>query len=186
MIDSCLVGLVVYNAPSHDSVQSIGGWTHLLLNDTIHYDTVFVGLGVLSFAFVCQHSAFIIAGSLERPTIARWSKVTGSALIVCACLALTCGIAGYTGYLDTTRGNILNNMQVDSWTANLARGMLGVTMLFVYPLESFVLRHVLVVLLFAGRRAHEGDDSAILNRRDRRIEGSVDETQPTGESNRNT
>jgi sodium-coupled neutral amino acid transporter 11 len=47
--------------------------------------------------------------------------------------------------------------------------MLGTTMLFVYPLESFVARHVCVVLLFQGRRAHEGEDSAVLNRRDRRI-----------------
>lgn len=30
-------------------------------------------------------------------------------------------------------------------------------------------RHVCVVLLFKGRRAHEGDDTTILNRRDRRI-----------------
>ena len=25
----------------------------------IHTDTIFVGLGVLSFAYVCQHSAFV-------------------------------------------------------------------------------------------------------------------------------
>ena len=37
----------------------------LLKNDIVHPKTVFVGLGVLSFAFVCQHSAFIIAGSLK-------------------------------------------------------------------------------------------------------------------------
>jgi len=42
-------------------------------------------------------------------------------------------------------------------------------MIFVYPLESFVARHVCVVTLFRGRRAHEGEDAAILNRRDRRI-----------------
>ena len=42
-------------------------------------------------------------------------------------------------------------------------------MMFVYPLESFVSRHVCVVMLFRGRRAHEGEDAAILNRRDRRI-----------------
>ena len=37
----------------------------LLKSDVLHPSTVFVGLGVLSFAFVCQHSAFIIAGSLR-------------------------------------------------------------------------------------------------------------------------
>jgi solute carrier family 38 (sodium-coupled neutral amino acid transporter), member 11 len=169
IIDSCIVGLVVYNAPSLEMIQSRGGWKHLLVNDVIHYDTIFVGLGVLSFAFVCQHSAFIIAGSLERPTVARWSTVTTYALIFCACLALTCGAAGYTGFMSKTEGNILNNMDDNSWSANVARSMLGVTMLFVYPLESFVCRHVFIVLFFTGRRAHEGEDSTILNRRDRRI-----------------
>ena len=37
------------------------------------------------------------------------------------------------------------------------------------PQESFVARHVCVVLFFQGRSAHEGDDTSVLNRRDRRI-----------------
>lgn len=43
------------------------------------------------------------------------------------------------------------------------------TMFFVYPMDSFVCRHVLVVLFFRGRRAHEGDDAAVLARKDRRV-----------------
>lgn len=44
-------------------------------------------------------------------------------------------------------------------------------MFFVYPMDSFVCRHVLVMLLlFLGRRAHKGDDDvSVLNRRDRRV-----------------
>ncbi len=36
-------------------------------------------------------------------------------------------------------------------------------------MELFVARHVCVVLLFKGRRAHEGDDHSVLARRDRRV-----------------
>lgn len=168
IIDTLLVFFVACNAPWASSLERIGGTTGLF-QDVVRYDTLFVGLGVLSFAFVCQHSAFIIAGSLEKPTIARWSIVTKSALALCGFLALLCGVSGYVGFLDETRGNVLQNLPSDSWTASVARAMLGCTMLFVYPLESFVARHVCVVLLFAGRRAHEGDDSTILNRRDRRV-----------------
>lgn len=168
IIDTILVGLLVYNAPMAASLELEGGWEGMA-SHAAHWDTLFVGLGVLSFAFVCQHSAFIIAGSLERPTIARWSIVTRNALCVCVVLALACGICGYTGYLEETEGNILNNLDPKSWSANTARAMLGTTMLFVFPLESFVARHVCVVLLFAGRRAHEGEDASVLNRRDRRI-----------------
>ena len=95
--------------------------------------------------------------------------MTRNALSFCVCLALTCGICGYTGFLEETQGNILSNLDPSSLSANVARGMLGTTMLFVYPLESFVARHVCVVLLFEGRRAHEGEDASVLNRADRRI-----------------
>ncbi len=52
---------------------------------------------------------------------------------------------------------------------NIARGLMCTTMFFVYPMDSFVCRHVLVVLFFRGRRAHEGDDASVLNRKDRRV-----------------
>ena len=81
---------------------------------------------------------------------------------------MVCGVGGYIGYQDTTQGNILNSLD-DSLPANAARILLGTTMLFVYPMESFVARHVCVVLFFQGRSAHEGDDSSVLNRRDRRV-----------------
>ena len=167
-IDVFLVFLVAQQAPVAPSFESIGGWEGLL-HRTVHFDTLFVGLGVLSFAFVCQHSAFIIAGSMEKPTNARWSVVTRTALLSSCTLALVAGVSGYLGFLENTKGNVLKNLDTESLAGTAARTMLGITMLFVFPLESFVARHVCVVLLFAGRRAHEGDDTTILNRRDRRI-----------------
>jgi solute carrier family 38 (sodium-coupled neutral amino acid transporter), member 11 len=140
---------------------------------TIHWffrgPTIFIGLGVLSFAYVCQHSAFIIAGSLIRPTSKRWSIVTTTALSISCILNLLCGTMGYLAYQGNTQGNILENLGRNNVPANIARAMLGTTLLFVYPLESFVARHVCIVLLFTGRMAHEGNDTYILSRRDRRI-----------------
>jgi hypothetical protein len=166
LIDTLLVLVVAYKSPvSWDRLEIV--WDEP--DFWIRMETIFVGLGVLSFAFVCQHSAFIIAGSLDNPTITRWSRVTKSALMLCVCLATLCGVSGYLGFLKNTKGNILNNMQTDDRMSNVARSFLGTTMLFVYPMESFVARHVCVVLLFEGRRAHEGEDASILARRDRRI-----------------
>jgi len=88
-------------------------------------------------------------------------------------LEASCGIAGYLAFLEKTQGDILNNFLALGGSvtkaANLARGLLCTTMFFVYPVDSFVCRHVFVVLFFRGRRAHEGDDASVLNRRDRRI-----------------
>lgn len=152
----------IYERIEHELYESF-------TTDIIHLDSIFIGLGVLSFAYVCQHAAFVIAGSLNQPTYSRWSIVTKSALSFCALLSLVCGIFGFLGYRDDTAGNVLNNLNHTSITATIARIMLGTTMLFVYPLECFVARHVLIVLFFKGTMAHDGNnDSTILNRADRR------------------
>ncbi|KAL7532832.1 hypothetical protein ACHAXR_005742 [Thalassiosira sp. AJA248-18] len=169
-----MVIVVVFFCPVASSVEANGGLQQIAFHDSAKGSTIFIGLGVISFAFVCQHSAFIVAGSLERPTKKRWARATSRALTLCVILEVAIGIVGYLAFLDSTEGDILNNFldvggQDMKRAANLARGLLCTTMFFVYPMDSFVCRHVLVVLFFEGRRAHEGDDATVLSRRDRRV-----------------
>lgn len=175
--DLIMVAIVVVISPVKESVAEAGGLATVVQTSTIHWDTFFVGVGVLSFAFVCHHASFIIAGSLERPTKQRWGMVTGNALTFCGCLAVLCGTVGYLGFMEHTDGNILNNLGEGPYNAGpttqrlamLARGLMCTCMFFVYPIESFVARHVMIVLFFKGRKAHEGDDHAVLARKDRRL-----------------
>lgn len=55
-------------------------------------------------AFICHHNSFLIYGSLEQPTLARWSQIThisvGSALIIGAVFA----VSGYTTFTGYTQG----------------------------------------------------------------------------------
>mmetsp|Transcript_2421 Transcript_2421/g.4566 ORF Transcript_2421/g.4566 Transcript_2421/m.4566 type:complete len:635 (-) Transcript_2421:689-2593(-) len=165
--------VVVIYSPVSTTLAEQGGLIAIASKSIVKSNTIFIGLGVLSFAFVCQHSAFIVAGSLEHPTKERWATATTRALALCVILEGACGIAGYLAFMEDTEGNVLNNfLSFDGETknaANVARGLLCTTMFFVYPMDSFVCRHVLVVLFFRGRRAHEGDDAAVLARRDRRV-----------------
>ncbi|CAB9518150.1 Putative sodium-coupled neutral amino acid transporter 11 [Seminavis robusta] len=170
-IDCTIVALVAYSSPwiSMQGMES-NNLLQLIQTDTVHAGTLFVGLGVLSFAFECQEAAFLVAGSLETPTVARWARVTKMTLTACLVLAMVCALTGYLGFGDATKGNILDNLDPSTTTSFVAHGLLGATMFATYPLASFVARHVCVVLLFEGRRAHEGgSDSTILNRPDRRI-----------------
>jgi sodium-coupled neutral amino acid transporter 11 len=161
-------------SPISASVQSNGGWEKIVTQTMVRPQTFFSGFGVLTFAFVCQHSAFILAGSLERPTKQRWAAVAHFSLAISGALAVICGVAGYLAFLDETDGNILNNMKtiqdpLMTQLNRIAQGMLLVCMFFVYPLEAFVLRHVSMVLFFKGRAAHEGLDHLVLARPDRRF-----------------
>jgi hypothetical protein len=63
-----MVITVVVFSPWRSSINENGGLIHIVSNSVVNGSTVFIGLGVLGFAFVCQHSAFLNAGSLERPT----------------------------------------------------------------------------------------------------------------------
>ena len=130
-------------------MENAGGFGEVLKDNWIN-GRLFIGLGVLSTAMACQHSAFIVSGSLEDKTSKRWSIVTFRSLTTATILCIMLGVTGYLGFLDETQGDILNNFDADSIAANAGRGLLAITMLFTYPMESFVARHVLVQLLYNG------------------------------------
>ena len=103
-IDCAIVVLVATASPwiGMKGVNENSFW-EVLQHDTIRMDTLFVGLGVLSFAFECQEAAFLVAGSLEKPTVARWSKVTKMTLSACVVLSMACAVTGYLGYGAATK-----------------------------------------------------------------------------------
>lgn len=154
LADVVLVFFVTLFAPIARSVREQGGLGNILRNDAVE-PTLFVGLGILSTAMACQHSAFIVGGSLKDKTRHRWSIVTMSSISFSTILCAVFGIAGYLGYLQKTQSDVLNNFEEN---ANVARVLLAITMFFTYPMECFVARHVLVMLFYHGDM--DGHDSS--------------------------
>jgi len=177
LFDVCLVFIIARYSPISETIEAAGGGIAPILSHSIFRPrTCFIGLGILSFAFSCQHSSLIIAGSLHNPTRERWTRVSRAALGFCSVLAIIMGTCGYLGFTETTYGNILNNFAIPNEddtsntgrAANVARALLCCTMFCVFPLEHFVARHVIMTNLFRGRQAHEGDDHSVLDRWDKR------------------
>ncbi|KAF2002613.1 hypothetical protein P154DRAFT_544308 [Amniculicola lignicola CBS 123094] len=104
---------------------------------------IFEAIGVISFAFVCHHNSLLIYGSLRKPTIDRFTRVThfstGISLVACLVMALF----GYLTFGDKTVGNVLNNFPDDNIMVNIARLCFGLNMLTTLPLEAFVCREVM-------------------------------------------
>lgn len=94
LFDTFLVAMIAFYSPTTQSISSNDGLASILYNSTFRPRTCFVGLGIISFAFSCQHSSLIIAGSLKNPTVARWKRVTVSALGICSILAIVMGTFG--------------------------------------------------------------------------------------------
>lgn len=112
---------------------------------TVIRSTVFAGFGAISFAFVCQSSTFILYRSLKshRRTLEYWTSITHAALLMAWGLSASLALIGYLSFVDTTEADILNNFSTDNGAANAARIFLAITMLFTYPMEMVVARHVL-------------------------------------------
>ena len=150
LADVILVGIIVKYSPIEESVEEAGGIGTVFTENIFNFIGFFVGFGVMTSAMTCQHSAFIVSGSLYNLTSKRWSTVTFRSLSIACILTLILGVCGYLGFLEETKGDVLNNFQPDTIHANIARFLLAITMVFTYPMEAFVARHVLMKLLFDG------------------------------------
>lgn len=113
-------------------------------------DGVFQAIGVISFAFVCHHNSLLIYGSLRKPTMDRFARVThySTAISMVACLSMALG--GYITFGDMTKGNVLNNFPTDNIMVNIARLCFGLNMITTLPLECFVCREVMTEYYFPG------------------------------------
>ncbi|RAK72355.1 putative amino acid transporter [Aspergillus fijiensis CBS 313.89] len=108
----------------------------------------FQAVGVISFAFVCHHNSLLIYGSLKKPTLDRFAKVThySTAVSLLTCLAM--GVSGFLFFGSQTQGNVLNNFPSDNILINIARLCFGLNMLTTLPLEAFVCRSVMTTYYF--------------------------------------
>ncbi|GAB7348275.1 hypothetical protein MBLNU459_g6258t2 [Dothideomycetes sp. NU459] len=109
---------------------------------------VFQAIGVISFAFVCHHNSLLIYGSLKKPTMDRFARVThfSTSISMLACLAMA--LSGYLNFGSLTQGNVLNNFPTDNIMVNVARLCFGLNMLTTLPLEAFVCREVMTEYYF--------------------------------------
>ncbi|EAT87663.1 hypothetical protein SNOG_05272 [Parastagonospora nodorum SN15] len=114
-----------------------------LRGSLIIHTGIFEAIGVISFAFVCHHNSLLIYGSLRKPTIDRFSRVThySTSISLIACLVMA--LSGYLTFGDKTLGNVLNNFPNDNLMVNIARIFFGLNMLTTLPLEAFVCREVM-------------------------------------------
>jgi sodium-coupled neutral amino acid transporter 11 len=130
--DTILVVFIAAFSPIKETVGAAGGFGTVVKENWIN-SGFFIGFGVLTIAMTCQHSVFIVAGSLGNLTSARWASVTFRSLSLSCLLCAILGITGYLGFLDDTQGDILNNFDPDTMQASAARMLLAITMFFTYP-----------------------------------------------------
>lgn len=86
--DIALVLIVLIAAPSASVSEGIKHTEVSIINSSI-----FVGIGTMSFAFVCQHNSFIVFRTLKEKTSKNWDKVAKGSIFFSFLMCATLGIA---------------------------------------------------------------------------------------------
>ena len=88
--DIALVLIVLIAAPQASEQQNISHNTDKI---SILNPSIFVGIGTMSFAFVCQHNSFIVFRTLKEKTASNWRKVARGSISFSFLMCSTLGIA---------------------------------------------------------------------------------------------
>ncbi|XP_071603597.1 putative sodium-coupled neutral amino acid transporter 11 [Heliangelus exortis] len=107
-------------------------------------------IGVMSFAFICNHNSFLIYGSLEEPSLKNWSRVTHVSVSLAALISVVFASCGYMTFTGYTEGDIFENYCRDDNLATFGRFCYGITVILTFPLECFVTREVIANVFFHG------------------------------------
>ncbi|XP_072179823.1 putative sodium-coupled neutral amino acid transporter 11 [Diadema setosum] len=131
-----IVIIVIIRAATMDIPHTPGAWAF----GKPHF---FETIGIIMFAFLCQHNSFLLYESLEQRSEGRWTTVTQVSVFVSSLMCLVIGICGYVTFTGYTQGDLLENYCYNDALVNVARVLFAITIMCTYPLECFVCREVL-------------------------------------------
>ncbi|XP_040827979.1 putative sodium-coupled neutral amino acid transporter 11 isoform X1 [Ochotona curzoniae] len=107
-------------------------------------------VGVMSFAFICHHNCFLVYGSLEEPTVAKWSRIIHMSVLVSAFICMLFATCGYVTFTGFTQGDLFENYCRSDDLVTFGRFCYGITVILTYPIECFVTREVVANVFFGG------------------------------------
>uniref|UniRef100_A0A8C5KLD4 Putative sodium-coupled neutral amino acid transporter 11 n=1 Tax=Jaculus jaculus TaxID=51337 RepID=A0A8C5KLD4_JACJA len=107
-------------------------------------------IGVMSFAFICHHNCFLVYGSLEEPTVPKWSRIIHVSILVSLCISVLFATCGYLTFTGFTQGDLFENYCRSDDLVTFGRFCYGITVILTYPIECFVTREVIANVFFGG------------------------------------
>lgn len=119
----------------------------------------FQAVAVIAFAYVCHHNSFLLFNAMKVPSLNRWATLTHISMLIAMAASMIMAVGGYLVFFENTQGNILNNFPANDPWANGARLAFAMTMLFTFPIETFVNRSLIAATFWPNQavlsaRAH--------------------------------
>ncbi|XP_021121111.1 putative sodium-coupled neutral amino acid transporter 11 isoform X2 [Heterocephalus glaber] len=97
-------------------------------------------VGVMSFALICHHNCFLVYGSLEEPTVPKWSRIVHMSILVSVFICVLFATCGYLTFTGFTQGDLFENYCKSDDLVTFGRFCYGITVILTYPIECFVTR----------------------------------------------
>ncbi|XP_012931276.2 putative sodium-coupled neutral amino acid transporter 11 isoform X1 [Heterocephalus glaber] len=107
-------------------------------------------VGVMSFALICHHNCFLVYGSLEEPTVPKWSRIVHMSILVSVFICVLFATCGYLTFTGFTQGDLFENYCKSDDLVTFGRFCYGITVILTYPIECFVTREVIANVFFGG------------------------------------
>ncbi|KAK9762839.1 hypothetical protein K7432_011035 [Basidiobolus ranarum] len=114
---------------------------------TVFGDNVFPAIGVMSFAYVVSHSAFLNYATLKNPSQKRWSAASISAVSGSTIVYLVFSAIGFASFGNDVNANVFQNFPIDDVAINISRLCLIITMFLTYPCIFYSARMVTNIML---------------------------------------
>ena len=105
--------------------------------------SVLSGFGSIAFVFVCQDVSLQLFQSMRVRSPLAWKRVATASVATALLPILVLTVVGYVCFVGSTQGNILNNFSTEDAAVNVARIVLGASMVMTYPSNLFMCRLVL-------------------------------------------
>ncbi|CAF2724897.1 unnamed protein product [Rotaria sp. Silwood2] len=103
-------------------------------------------IGVMAFAFMCQHNSFLIYHSMNEKTLPRWRIVTLITATIAFFFAVAYALTGYIVFGEQTEGDLLENYCHWDTLINIARLIYAINIMLTFPLECLVCRQVIEIV----------------------------------------
>lgn len=128
-------------------------WIHGGVQQDDYMEAVLRSLGILTFAFTCQHLVFPVYSELDGASTALFSLVSRLTFVSVALIYWAMGAAGSLSFGAHTHADVLQNMGGDapSTYINLLKVGFTSTLVFSYQFNIFAARPSLDALLFTSR-----------------------------------
>lgn len=142
----CVVFLIVFMLTK---LVIIGPIYNSPTSSTFHFAEkgALKGLSVIIMSLICHQNTFVLANSMENRNDNEWKQVVDYSYLMSIICILVFAIFSYIAFGEYTDVDILNNFCVNDDYATVARIFSIMSLIFVIPVQCFVLREILHVVL---------------------------------------